>query len=484
MLTHEKLDPHRVRLFPGYEIRSEREAELRAASTLLGVARAVSEFGRRIVATAGGPAGRLECYTEVPFDIELDGVRKTVRPDGLLWVKRGAKEWRALVEVKVGSQVLNQVQIDHYHTIASDEGMDALITISSEAALSNGLPPHVTIDGRRARRVPVIHLSWDRLLSEAQMLSGQQEVADADQHWMLDEWILYVIDERSRIIEPPQLGASWADVVRAAQAGDLRSAAIQADEVVRLWDSYLRKLGFRLRAKLGVDVRQRLSREEKLDPAARFKRLCAAAMEQGVLQGVMQVPGAAGDVALDIVIAGQSVRYSIEVDAPSEGRPRTRVNWLLRQLERDAAVNSDVVVKVNWQFKKYRTQATLAEAIADPGKLFLDAANASVPADTMPKSFTLERTVRLSKGKGRSNAPILEGVSKGFEAFYGGVVARLKAYVAPAPQMPEDAAKQTAASAAAQTSQPIVAVEQQPVSPESVIAAQEPPAKPDAELPK
>lgn len=484
MLAHEKLDPHRVRLFPGYDIRSEREAELRAASTLLGVARAVSEFGRRIVAMAGGPAGRLECYTEVPFDIELNGVRTTVRPDGLLWVKRGAKEWRALVEVKVGNQTLDQAQIDNYHTIASDEAMDALITISNEAALSNGLPPHIAIDGRRARKVPVVHLSWDRLLSEAQMLSGQEEIADADQHWMLDEWILYVNDDRARIIEQPQLGASWSDVVRAAQSGDLRSGTIQVEEVVRLWDAYLWKLGFRMRAQLGVDVGQRLTREEKSDPAARFKGLCATALAQGVLQGIMQVPGAASDVALDLVVAAQSVRFSVELDAPADMRARTRVNWLLRQLERDAAANADVVVKVNWQYKKYRTQATLAEAIADPGKLFIDATNASVPADALPKSFTLERTVRLPKGKGRSNAPVLEGVSKGFEDFYGCVVARLKAYVAPAPQMPEEAAKQVDTSAAAHTAQPVVAVQQPPLSAESVIAAQEPPTTPDAELPK
>lgn len=451
MLSEDKLEPRRVRLFPSHDIRSEREAELRAASTLLAVAKAVSEFGRRIVSMAGGPAGRLECYTEVPFQCEMDGARKELRPDGLLWVRRGKTEWKALVEVKVGAQVLDQAQIDQYHTVASDEGIDALITISNEAALTNGLPPHVTIDGRRARKVPVIHLSWDRLLSEAQMLSSQQEVSDADQHWMLDEWILYVMDEGSRIIEAPQLGAHWGDVIRAAQAGDLRSCTTQIEDVVRCWDAYLRKFGFRLRAKLGVEVGQRLSREEKADPAVRFKRLCAAAVEQGVLQGVLQIPGAAGDVAVDVILAASSVRYSVEIEAPTEGRPRTRVGWLLRQLERDSAASGDLTVKVNWQYKKYRTQASLKDALADSGNLFLDAAGLSVPSDALPKSFTLERASRLPKGKGRSSAPILEAASKGFEDFYRDVVAKLRPYVAPAPQMPEETVKTTAVVVATET---------------------------------
>jgi hypothetical protein len=482
MLAPEKLDGHRVRLFPSNDIRSEREAELRAASTLLAVVAAVSEFGRRVVSLAGGPAGRLDCYTEVPFP-EVPGVRKEVlRPDGLLWVQRGSKEWKALVEIKVGTQNLDQGQVDLYHALACDEGIDALITISNEAALSNGLPPHVTIDGRRARKVPVTHFSWDRLLSEAQMLGGQEEVADDDQHWILEEWVRYVTDQNSRIIEAPQLGSQWAEVIRAAQAGDLRSSATQVDEVVRNWDAYLRKLGFRVRAKLGVNVDQRLTREDKADPSSRLKRLSAVAMDQGVLSGVFQIPGAVGDVAVDIIIAAQSVRFTVEIDAPNEGRAKTRVNWLLRQLERDAPSNADVTVKINWQNKKFRTQASLANAIADVGNLFVDSAGTLVPADAFPKSFILERTARLGKGKTRSNAPVLEGVSKGFEDFYGSLVAKVKPWIATAPQMPGETTK-PAVSVVPQSPQSPVVVDPAARPTEPVIGASEPMVEPEAEKP-
>jgi hypothetical protein len=480
MLTPEKLDARRVRLFPSHDIRSEKEAELKAASTLLAVVAAVSEFGRRLVSLAGGPAGRLDCYTEVPFP-EVPGVRKEIRPDGLLWVRRGAREWKAIVEIKVGSQVLDQAQIDMYHALACDEGVDGLITISNEAALPDGSPPHIVIDGRRARKVPVTHFSWDRLLSEAQMLSAQEAVADDDQHWILDEWVRYVTDDNSKIIEAPQLGSQWGEVVRAAQAGDLRSCAVQMEDVVRYWDAYLRKLGFRVRAKLGVNVDQRLSREERADSVSRLKRLCAAAVDQGVLGGVLQIPGAVGDVAVDVIVAAQSVRYSVEIDAPTDGRPKTRVNWLLRQLERDAASNGDVTIKVNWQYKKFRTQASLADALVDAGKLFVDSAGTPVPSDTYPKSFVLERAVRLPKGKGRSNAPVLEGVSKGFEEFYGNVVAKVKPWVAPAPQMPDETAKPGAASVVLQSPQPPVGVDSGALPAEPIIGESKPMVEPDAD---
>jgi hypothetical protein len=52
---------------------------------------------------------------------------------------------------------------------------------------------------------------WDRLLSEARMLSQKSEIADSDQCWMLSEWIKYVADPTSQIIEPPQLGEHLKD---------------------------------------------------------------------------------------------------------------------------------------------------------------------------------------------------------------------------------------------------------------------------------
>ena len=82
-MTHEEFEGHEARLFPSAHISSTREAELRAASSLLAMVRAVSEFGRIVVRAAGGPGGRIACYTEVSFK-RGDPPLKTVRPDGII----------------------------------------------------------------------------------------------------------------------------------------------------------------------------------------------------------------------------------------------------------------------------------------------------------------------------------------------------------------------------------------------------------------
>lgn len=213
-----------VRLFPSVHISSEREAELRATASLLAILRSVSEFGRKIVHEAGGPAGSLSCFTEVSFQLRrAKKPPEEVRPDGVVRVARGKTKWTALVEAKVGGNDLVQDQVDQYHRIAGQEGFDCLITVSNQAALANGQPP-VHLDGRRLRAVEVRHFSWDRLLTEAQVLSRKKRISDPDQKWMLDEWIRYVDDSTSKIIVPPDFGKHWNEILKAARTDDLRNS--------------------------------------------------------------------------------------------------------------------------------------------------------------------------------------------------------------------------------------------------------------------
>ena len=164
-LDEKLLSRKEVRLFPSDHIRSVREAELRATASFLAVARAVSEFGKAVVSIASGPGGKqIGCYTEVPFKVQTGPKSREERPDGILRVTWRKKDWTAIIEVKVGDNPLEQDQVDRYHKMACDQGIDCFITISNQSALANGLPPRLTVDGKKLKKVPVVHLSWERLL--------------------------------------------------------------------------------------------------------------------------------------------------------------------------------------------------------------------------------------------------------------------------------------------------------------------------------
>ncbi|MCK4391378.1 hypothetical protein KAX17_00550 [Candidatus Bipolaricaulota bacterium] len=429
------LNEYEVRLFPSVHITTDREAELRATASLLAIIRAVSEFGRRIVRLSGGPVGRLSCFTEVRYQLDCGGGNppEELRPDGLVQAVRGKTRWVALVEVKVGRTNLDPEQIDKYHRLAKEERADALITVSNQPALPDGRPP-VSLDGRRLRSIPVSHFSWERLLSEAQMLSRKKEVSDPDQKWMLDEWIRYVDDPESRIIVPPDLGSHWGEILKAARTGALDQSSGELLDVARFWMGYLRKAALRLRAKLGVDVEIRLSRKEKSDNQLHLERLVADARANGTLSGVLRIPDAAGDIHIEVFLHSRSVRYALEVAAPTEGRQTTRLNWLSRQL-RGLSLPSDMLVTAEWTARGLLTSAPASQFVDNPGTLLVDLKRASLPKDVNPKRFLVQWTTRLQVGRGRSSAPVLEGISKGLEDFYLRVVERLVPFVPRAPRL-------------------------------------------------
>ena len=331
---------------------------------------------------------------------------------------------------------MDQKQCDEYHKLAKEEGFDAFITISNRAALPNGLPPLISIDGRRLRSVPVVHASWERLLSEAQLLSQRKAISDPDQHWMLDEWIRYITHPNSKIIEAPHLGDHWNDVLRAARENNLESVPRELTQVVQRWDGFLTKTALRLRGKLGVDVEKKLARVDRKDPEARAKRLHNEATVSGSLGGEFRVPDAAGDLSLEVHLATRTIRYSVQLRPPTEGRPKTRIAWLARQL-RDEMVPPDLLVKVQWEQSRLQSQARIQDALLDNSKLMKDRHGHPIPKDSNPKTFLLEWTVSLPKGRGKSTAPVLEGILDYLEEFYRRVVEGLKPYVPAAPQLPD-----------------------------------------------
>ena len=161
----------RARLFPVTGIGNPNEQERRGTSVLLAVLSAVKEFGRALTTRCGAPAGRIETFIEVPF--ELNGSH--CRPDGLIRVTRGQKVWTALVEVKTGRNDLDADQVTTYLDVAREHDYDAVITISHQVATTPGVHP-VAVDKRKTRKVDLIHLSWSRIHTEAKIQHANHEV--------------------------------------------------------------------------------------------------------------------------------------------------------------------------------------------------------------------------------------------------------------------------------------------------------------------
>ncbi len=430
-IEQNKKESKRARLFPSVRIAAGAEAEQRATAALLAVATAVSEFGKWIAKECGGISAVPDCYTEVSFPLATR--RDPVQPDGMLVAKRGKKEWVALLEVKTGDSKLEKKQIDDYMSLAREHGCHTVITVSNEVVSSTGDHP-VSVDGRRLRSVPLKHLSWDKLMAKARTLSSKAEVSDPDQAWILNEWIKYVRDPRSKIMIEPTLGRDWNDVVGAARSGALSATRKKLEAVAQYWDDYLRRAAFELQAELGVKVEPRVSTKEKADYRIRLEKLCEKALKTSYLSGALNIPHTAGDLDVDVDLRSKQTRFSIEIAPPNTGTQKVRTRGIVKQLKKLEAAPPELEIEIPWK-KGLTTIAKLRELDIDWERALLVANSEPVPKDLNPKKFVL-RWIRPFR-KGRKSSDVLAGISDDLKSFYRDVVEQIEPYRPPVPKLPK-----------------------------------------------
>ena len=321
-IPDDEIDWQRARLFPVAGIGVGEEQERRATSALLAVLALVRDFGRALTVPYGAPAGAIETFIEVPFGHE----DKAFRPDGVIRVTRGQKVWTALVEVKTSNSELQRSQIDAYVDIARTKEFDAVLTISNQVTAALDEHP-VSIERRKLRKVALRHLSWDEIRTHAIVAVRHRGVSDPTQRYVLQEFIRYMEHPRSGMQGFANMGPQWVKVREDVKARTLRSTDRHAAEVAALFDQLIRYIALHLTALLGVEV-QSVAPRNSGDSASRCQQLA----DSGLLFGTLKVPGAAGPIVVTADLRAERVSCSITVDAPREGRPTTRVNWLLRQL--------------------------------------------------------------------------------------------------------------------------------------------------------
>lgn len=252
----------RARLIPVAGIGTHKEAERRAASALLAVLTVARDLSRDLLAPLGASkAGKavVEAYTEVRYD--LGGA--TVRPDGLIRVSYGKKEWTALVEVKTGNAPLDAGQVNRYWDVARDQGFDHVLTISNEIARVAGVHPTDGLRVRKNARVGVSHLSWTSILTTAVRIMHHSGVDDPEQAWILDELIRYLEHPASGVLTFDDMGPNWSSVRDGARTSTLTKRADGVRDVAARFDQLVRFGALQLSSQIGQTVESVLSRSHR-----------------------------------------------------------------------------------------------------------------------------------------------------------------------------------------------------------------------------
>ena len=254
-------------------------------------------------------------------------------------------------------------------------------------------------------------------------------VSDPDQQWLLGELIAYLDDERSGAGGFQDMGEMWVPVRNGAGDATLRAGDASVRAVADRWEQFVDYLCLGLGQDLGRDVRPVRSR--KHTAAARLDANASTLADTGKLAASIRVPDAAGDLTIEADLRARRVATSVAVSAPGDGRPLTRVNWLLRQLT-DAS--GTVIVEASFVNTSTTTASALTEARESPQALLL-------PTDPKrpPRSFrvALSRPMGSKRGKGERSF-VLETRKQTID-FYRDLMQNLRPWRAAPPKLPDEA---------------------------------------------
>ncbi len=351
-----------ARLFPVLATTSK---EGRTTSIVLACLSKIDEFGAAMLGQVGQRAGvrsKLETFTEITFrDAKIQGDR----PDGLIIHKNGKREWRALVEAKVGNSDLNPEQIERYRNLAKDIGADCVITISNQFAT---VPEHHPLeDVRKSRsKIPVYHWSWMSILTQADLLISNDSIGDTDQKILLNELRRFLTHESAGIKGFDRMPPAWGELNKLISAGGkIPARSAEAIEVIEAWHQETKDLSLILSRQTETLVLEKLSRKHQSDPGLRKRDELQQLRETNQLCAVLDIRDACAPLEISADLSRRTVDVGMTLRAPEDKKSsKARVNWLIRQITSENLENT--FVRLQWPGRSEATQFALADLRETP----------------------------------------------------------------------------------------------------------------------
>ncbi|MCY4142575.1 MAG: hypothetical protein OXG08_02650 [Gammaproteobacteria bacterium] len=429
MLNTEVVSNYEPRLIP---VVSDRSLELRIVSVLLATMKAVKPFAKDVLDRFGlrvGKTSKLTCLAELPLKHPKD-VKSIVRPDGILHLKSGTKEWTAILEAKVKNNVIEESQLQAYSDVAKGFGIDAVITLTNQLAF---LPTHTPykIPKFAGKSVAFYHVSWISLVRQAQLLLGDKENRELnpEQAFVLNEMIRYLEHASSGVKRFEQMNDEWPALIDAVR--DNRSFPVTAPEIANTVTSWHQEerdvcllLGKLIAKQVGIHTTKRLRDSAEM----RFADACQALNSSRLLQSRFTIPDAASELEVNVDLTRKTITCSMELEGPKDFKLATAsINWLVRQLK--GVDGSDVTIRANWPRRAASTQALLDEVRNDPRCLV------SGELSVLPRSFEILIINEPTKQRFKGRKNFILDLERFVPAFYDRVGQRLRRWTPKPPKI-------------------------------------------------
>ena len=331
--TQEEFESKRSRLFPN----GNSDNEVATTSIFLSSLCAVKEYREELLSEIGVKKIKnqninLHAYTE------LENMTTEERPDGLLVVTSGKLnpiiEWACFVEVKVGSDQLEESQVDRYATFAREIGINNIITISNEL-VTCPLDSPIKL---RKRSFNLYHWSWAFLKISALRLVRANALGDSDHIFILQE-LRKFIDGHKKLSNYVNMGKEWKDAVTKAHSHGIEQK-VDLETLGHIVDSYVQEekdVSLQLTAKSGIHI-ELLTKGDRKEEIAKMMQSKKVITSQFMLEKDRH-----NTFFIDVDFIRQEVRCYTHISI-STGKSQAQTTKLIKMFEEDSGYTDSILV--------------------------------------------------------------------------------------------------------------------------------------------
>ncbi len=417
--------------------------EARLLSSTLATLSSVPEFAADLLGSIGkkvGKTSKIKCYAEVVFKSK-DKIAKEFRPDGLIVVTTGKKEWRALVEAKVDNNELESTQIEPYLDIAKEHEIDAVITISNQFAITPKHPPY-TISKGKLKKVALYHWSWTYIATQAEMLGNSENISDPEQSYILSELVRfyqYKDGKFSGVIPYNNMGDSWKEVCEAIKIGTtLKKTSKEVISCIGSWHQFIRNNAISLGLEIGVGVDIVLPKTHRDKPDKHIADEATKLASDKMLVAEFEIKDAAGKITLTTHLDKQQITASMQIQAPDDrATSKGRINWLLGQLKK-APDKNDLRVWAIWPRKIETTESLVTLRLYGHDQLIGDNTN------IVPVAFRVALTKKINWKEFTGQYKFVTVAETVLLEFYDQAGQHIERWVAPPPKIRAESKEESA----------------------------------------
>ena len=402
-----------ARLIP---ICASSQRERAACSVLLAALRVVHPLARDLLSEMGKRVGNwasIEAYTEVVFKNQPD---ERCRPDGLIIFDTSRRQWKALVEAKVGQGRISPEQISRYYRLARANEIDAIITISNELTPR---PQHIPYDvpDQVLGKIELYHWSWPHLGSVANMLLHEEEDFDDEQHFILEEVVRY-LDNEALEGGFQQMASGWPGLIQKIfSTGQISGTDGDVLSAIKSWHQQQANICIWLGRELQRHVSLHLNRSHRESQSIRLLEDAEEFVTTKQLRATFHSSALSRPIDVIADALRRNVTCRCSIGAPEDRRRyQSRMSWLLEQLPEGNL--GDTMVHIAWD-NGQKTSVALKRLRANENEGRVDGA--------LPIAFELSRSFDLAQKFGGPKL-FVESVDSAISSYCDSIARHLRAW--------------------------------------------------------